>query len=135
MIIVILILASYLNSTNSKNTTPIAKNYEASSYENVTYESLVRTPDNYIGKKIKVSGKVVQLLEKDNKVNLRISVNGDSNTKLLAIYDSKISKIRILENDNVTVAGTSGGIYTYDAKLGGTISIPSMLVDHIELNK
>ena len=134
-IIVILIFLVGLNLSNFKaSNSSASKTYDDSLYDkNVTYDQLVRTPDDYIGKKIKVYGKVIQVVESKKEVNLRVAINNNPNTILLAVYNPSISKVRILENDLVNISGTSGGIYTYEAKLGGTISIPSMLLDRIVL--
>lgn len=66
---------------------------------------------------------------------MRIAVNGNYDTILYVAYDSKISSVRILENDNVTVKGVSQGIYAYTSTSGRKISIPLLKVDEITLNK
>lgn len=101
----------------------------------ITYEQLARTPDDYKDKKVKFSGKVVQVMEADNEIDLRIAVDGNYDTILFVGYNKDLSKTRILENDYVTVRGTSLGIYSYKSAMGGKISIPSMWVDQIDLNK
>lgn len=134
-IIVILILVVGLNLSNSKiSNSSTSKTYDDSLYDkNVTYDQLIRTPDDYVGKKIKIYGKVIQVVESKKEVNLRVAMNNHSETIVLAAYSPGLSKERILEGDTVNMSGTSGGIYTYDAKLGGTISIPSMLLDRITI--
>ncbi|MDG5852501.1 toxin regulator [Clostridium beijerinckii] len=101
----------------------------------ITYEQLARTPDEYKGKKAKFSGKVLQVIEGDKENDLRIAVDENYDNVLFVGYDPKITSTRILENDQVTVKGTSIGIYSYQSTLGGKISIPGMWVDKIELNK
>ncbi|AQR91232.1 cell envelope integrity protein TolA [Clostridium saccharobutylicum] len=101
----------------------------------ITYDQLARTPDDYKGKKAKFNGKVVQALEGTGETDLRIAVNGNYDTILYVAYDSKISSVRILENDNVTVKGVSQGIYAYTSTSGRKISIPLLKVDEITLNK
>lgn len=101
----------------------------------ITYDQLARTPDNYIGKKVKFSGKVVQVIDGDNETSLRIAIDGNYKNILFVAYKSNITSTRILEDDYVTVSGKSSGIYKYKSTIGGQISIPSMLVDKIELNK
>lgn len=100
----------------------------------ITYNQLARTPNDYKGKKAKFTGKVIQVLEGDKETDLRIAVNGNYDTVLFVGYDPKITNTRILENDNVTVKGTSIGIYSYQSTIGGKISIPGMWTDRIELN-
>jgi uncharacterized membrane protein YcgQ (UPF0703/DUF1980 family) len=101
----------------------------------ITYDQLARTPDDFTGKKAKFTGKVVQVMEGDGETQLRIAVNGDYDSILFVAYKSNISNTRILEDDNVTVRGISAGLITYQSTMGGNISIPSMLVDKIDINQ
>lgn len=98
----------------------------------ITYDQLARTPEDYIGEKVKFSGKVVQVLEGDGYVNIRFAVNDDYDTVLIGEYDSSIVSSRILEDDYITVYGTSLGLYTYEATMGQEITIPSMVIDRID---
>lgn len=100
----------------------------------ITYNQLARTPDDYKGKKAKFTGKVVQVMEGDKETDLRIAVDGNYDTILFVGYDPKITSIRILENDNVTVKGKSLGIYSYQSTMGGKISVPSVWGDNIVIN-
>lgn len=101
----------------------------------ITYSQLARTPDDYKGKKAKFSGKVIQVIDGDKETSLRIAVDDNNKNILFVAYKSDITSTRILEDDHVAISGKSSGIYKYTSTLGGQISIPSMLVDKIELNK
>lgn len=100
----------------------------------ITYNQLARTPDNFDGKKVKFTGKVVQVTEGDNQTDLRIAVSGSYDTILYVTYNPKISSVRVLEDDNVTIKGVSQGIYTYKSTIGGSITIPLVAVDIITIN-
>lgn len=101
----------------------------------ITYEQLTRTPKDYMYHMVKFSGKVVQVMEDDKETHIRLAVNGDSNNIILGSYHSNISKVRILENDNVTIEGFSIGIESYTSTAGKQINIPGVSIDKIELNK
>ncbi len=107
---------------------------EKQGYETgITYNQLARTPDEYKGQKCKFRGKVLQVQEGDNIVVMRLAVNGNYDNVLYVVATSKVlNGERILENDYITVYGTSTGIYTYTSVLGASISIPSMLVTKID---
>lgn len=108
---------------------------EKASYNTgITYKQLARTPEDYYGKKVKFTGKVVQVMDRGSETDLRIEINGDYDSVLFATYKSSISSVRILENDNVTVYGIYTGIKNYKTILGASISIPGMSIDKIELN-
>ncbi|MGN0276789.1 MAG: hypothetical protein ACI4CZ_06295 [Hominisplanchenecus sp.] len=106
---------------------------EAKGYETgITYEQLARTPDDYTGKKVKFSGKVVQILEGDDEIDMRLAVNSDYDDILYVVYTPSIVSSRVLEDDTITVYGTSYGLYSYESTLGGKITIPLVYVDRID---
>lgn len=100
----------------------------------ITFNQLARTPDDYIGLKVKFSGKVIQVIEGDGETNLRIAINDDYNHVILVYYDPSILKSRVLENDNITFYGISQGLYTYESTMGGKITVPLVSIDKIEIN-
>ena len=103
-----------------------AKGYETG----ITYNQLARTPNDYIGKKVKFKGKVIQVLEGTTETQIRLAVNGDYDSVLYcAVPKSKTENTRILENDRITVMGISMGLLSYKSTMGGTITIPSISVD------
>ena len=97
----------------------------------ITYSQLARTPDDYLAKKVKFSGKVVQVMEDGDSVGIRLAVDGDYDNVILGTFDSSIISERILEDDYITVYGLSAGIYTYESTMGASISVPSMTIDKI----
>lgn len=98
----------------------------------ITYDQLVRTPDDYEGEKVKFSGEVVQVMEDDGTTAIRLAVNEDYDNILIGVYDSNIVSSRILENDKVTIYGISTGLYSYETVMGDTLTIPSVQVEKIE---
>ncbi len=97
----------------------------------ITYSQLARTPDDYLAKKVKFSGKVAQVMEDGDSVGIRLAVDGDYDNIILGTFDSSIISERILEDDYITVYGLSAGIYTYESTMGASISVPSMTIDKI----
>lgn len=105
-----------------------AKGYETG----ITYEQLARTPDKYKGKKIKFTGTVVQVMEGDSEIQIRLAVNGDYDQIILCAYDPSIVESRILKDVKITVYGLSLGLLTYKSTIGGDITIPSAFLAKIE---
>lgn len=96
----------------------------------ITYEQLARTPDSYIGQKVKFTGEVVQVMEGSSETQIRLAVNGDYDTIVLCgVPKSLTSSTRILEDDKILIMGTSVGLISYQSTLGGTITIPGIVVD------
>lgn len=110
---------------------------EAKGYETgITYTQLARTPDDYIGEKVKFKGTVIQVIEDPNSttLELRIAVNNDYDNILYVILDQEILTQRVLDEDKVTICGISAGTITYESTGAGYITIPAVTVDLFEFN-
>ena len=106
---------------------------EAKGYETgITYDQLARTPDDFKSKKVKFTGKVLQVLEGDDETQIRLAVDNNYDTILYCGYSPSIVTSRILEDDTITVYGTSLGLYSYTATLGSKVTIPAIYVDRID---
>lgn len=99
----------------------------------ITYEQLARTPKDYEGQRVKFAGKVIQVMDGGKKIQLRIAVNSDYNNILFVYYASSIIDIRVLDDDMITLYGTSKGLQTYQSTLGGNITIPLIAIEKIEM--
>ncbi len=97
----------------------------------ITYDQLARTPDDYNGKKVKFYGRVVQVIEGD-ETQIRLAVDDDYDNILLGGYDKGIVSSRVLEDDMITIYGTSVGLISYESTMGGTITIPGVYIDKID---
>ena len=105
----------------------IAAQSDPSTYRSdVNYDNLARTPDDFLSEKIVLSGKVIQVMEDDSTTQLRLATNEDYDAVVLVEYNSSIVQERVLENDLITIYGTSNGLISYESTLGGTITIPSI---------
>ena len=117
-----------LEEAASKKAEEEAKGYETG----ITYDQLARTPDQYEGSKVKFYGEVIQVIEGDDSVQIRLAVNSDYDHVLFCQYDSDIVKSRVLEDDKITVYGVSAGTISYQSTMGGKITIPAVLVEKID---
>ena len=98
----------------------------------ITYDQLARTPDNYIGELVKFRGKVLQVVEGDTEINIRLAVNNNFDNVLFCGYSPDIVSSRILENDTITIYGESLGLYSYESTIGAQITIPAVWIDKID---
>lgn len=106
---------------------------EAKGYETgITYDQLARTPDQYKGSKVKFYGKVIQVIEDDGSVQIRLAVNDDYDHVVFGQYDSDIVSSRVLEDDKITIYGVSAGTISYQSTMGGQITIPGILIEKID---
>ena len=107
-----------------------AKEAELNSYETgITYNQLARTPNDYIGKKVKFYSKVIQVIEGTSETQLRLAIGGDYDSIIFCrVPKAKTANMRILENDYITIMGKSNGLLTYESTMGGNITIPDISV-------
>lgn len=113
---------------------PAKKEFVRENYGYVDYKELARNPDQYIGKSLTYSGKVIQVIEGDTEVQHRIAVNNDYDSVIYVSYPKNMVSSRVLEDDYVTIYGMSMGLLSYQSTMGGKITIPSVYLDRIELN-
>ena len=106
-------------------------------YLELDFKALSRNPDNYIGKNYTFSGKVLQVMESSSssgtQVDLRIATKGNYDDVVYVTYTRKDGESRILEDDRVTVRGSSLGLYTYTSTMGKEISLPLFLGESVTL--
>ena len=87
---------------------------------------------DFKGKKVKFYGKVVQVIEGSGSVQIRLAVDDNYDTILLGEYSSSTVSSRVLEDDYITIYGTSVGTISYKSTMGGTITIPGVYIDKID---
>ena len=104
-------------------------------YQVIAYEDLARDPDSYTGQDIKITGRVLQVLEGDTETTLRVATSGNYDDVVMVGFDPTIlNGTRVLEEDNVTVCGTYIGIYKYQSAIGTTISVPGLYGELVTIN-
>lgn len=103
-------------------------------YKSVKYEKIARNPDDYTGAQIKFSGIVLQVSEGEDQNMLRLGTKDEYDDVVIVGYDPTLKKERILEGDSVTVYGECVGLYSYEAVLGNTITLPALFAAEITIN-
>lgn len=106
---------------------------EKKGYETgITFNNIARNPDDYMLEKVKFKGTVVQVIEGGSQINLRFAIGDDYDKVILVYYPPSLLKSRVLEDDEITVYGTSMGLFTYESTMGGEITVPLVEVDRID---
>ncbi len=107
---------------------------EAKGYETgITFEQLSRNPNDYINKKVKFTGSILQIIEGDTGVNMiRLATDGRYDDIILAHYLTDIIDVRLLEDDEITIYGVFKGLMSYETVLGSSVTLPYILIDRIE---
>ena len=99
----------------------------------VTYDNLMRTPDDYFGQVVQLSGTVLQTINGDGVVQQRVALYDDYDQIVLIEYSKDLPEVRLLDDDYITFTGVSLGTIEYETVLGATLEIPSILVDRINI--
>ena len=99
----------------------------------VTYDNLMRTPDDYFGQVVQLSGTVIQTINGDGVVQQRVALYDDYDQIVLIEYSKDLPEVRLLDDDYITFTGVSFGTVTYETVLGSTLEIPSILVERVGL--
>lgn len=99
----------------------------------VTYDNLMRTPDNYFGEIVKYSGTVLQTITVDGTIQQRVALSDDYDKIVLIEYREELPETRLLDDDYITFIGLAFGTITYETVLGSTLEIPLILASSIDL--
>lgn len=97
------------------------------------YEDVARYPDDYLNDYVAFGGEVLQVIEHDNDIQLRIYVEDDSNKCIYVKYKRKKGESRILERDYITVYGKFKGLLTYETVMGAKVTVPSIDAEYIQI--
>lgn len=99
----------------------------------ITFEQLVRYPDDCNRKKVKFTGEVVQIVEeKGSNVNLRIAIDNDLEQIVMISYNDSLVDKRILEEDIITFYGVFYGIISYESVTSDIVRLPYIILDKID---
>lgn len=108
-----------------------------SSTEQIEYMDLARNPDRNMDSRVVFTGKVIQTLESGRSVALRVNVNrgdyGIWQDTLFVNYKRAEGESRILENDIITLWGTTKGLKTYRTVLFSEVTIPAIDARYITI--
>lgn len=111
----------------------------------IDYTSLARNPNQYKGQNFVFTGEVIQVMEDNNDLALRVNVTQKryeyldkiyyEDTILVAYKYSSSAESRILEGDVITLYGQSMGTYTYKSVMGASVTVPSIKAMYIDIKQ
>lgn len=106
-------------------------------YSEVEYSKLARNPNDYAGKMLKITGRVLQTNSSFLRVATEKSQYGEggygADDVIYVTYDEDDIDTKILEDDIVTIQGLGAGTWTYTTVLGAECEVPWIDADKIKL--
>lgn len=111
---------------------------KAKVYQSLDYKAISRDPGAYEGNLYKFDGKILQVMEEAQGdgttfVTLRVATKGGYDDVVLVGYTRSAGEARVLEDDRITIHGTSHGLYTYETVMGAEMTIPLIMADTISV--
>lgn len=102
-------------------------------YMSLAYKDISRNPSQHEGDLVKFSGKILQVMEDDGIAAFRIATKGNYDDVVYCLYFLPEDYSRFLEEDRVNIWAVCTGVYTYTTVRGNELTIPSFLIERIEL--
>ncbi|MGC9517930.1 MAG: hypothetical protein ACP5C3_09580 [Methanomicrobiales archaeon] len=95
----------------------------------ISFKELNKNPDGHAGERVKVSGRVIQIME-GYGTDIRMDVNDNYGDTVYVTYDRTTSA---LEDSYITVYGEVYGSYTYESQAGWQITLPMIQAKYVEV--
>lgn len=133
-------------SNSSENTEKVditepeeTKEEYMNSCEEYTFKEIARNPNNYINKRAKFTGEVVQVQEENGTVAIRLNVTKNKydyyeDTIMVGYKYKDENESKILEDDIITVYGELQGNTSYESVLGAEVTLPLLIGNYVEIN-
>ena len=137
-LIVIFLLVAILSNGGDHNTVnsygnDADKNLSESDFKDackeVSFNKLNKNADKYAGEKLKVSGKIIQIMEDDNGGQIRLATDDYYDDVVFVEYTGSND---FVEDDYITVYGYCDGSYTYTSTIGASITLPKIDAKYID---
>lgn len=106
-----------------------------------TYKEMARNPDSFKGTNVKLTGEVIQAIYGDISTELRVNITKEGTYStwytdtIYVIYYPEEGEGKILEDDIITLWGTSQGDISYVSTIGATITLPCVYAKYVTINE
>lgn len=106
-------------------------------YGKFDFKSVSRNPEDFKGDKVKISGRVVQVMgSRDEGYIIRLATKGRyDNIVYCMIPSENTPDYNILDEDKITIFAVLAGDHTYTTTMGASITLPLVYVDFVEMTK
>lgn len=101
---------------------------------NWTYEELARYPEYYLGDRLSVNGKILQI-DGNREYGFAMLLSHNNNTFYVLLSPPYMPSYNLLVGDNVTFNSIFAGNFTYTSIWGTNITVPMLNVEEVKLHK
>lgn len=98
----------------------------------ITYSQLLHGSELFRGMKVQFSGKVLQVIQDSESIQLRLAVDGSLDTVVYGEYDTNVIPIRVSKDAQITIYGTSIGMFNYESTSGKDQSLPYISIENLK---
>lgn len=139
----VLLVLAVIGSGNQYKLSDDAKNMSAKEFKaactQVGYKDMVRNADEYVGKKVKLVGQVVQVCfdAENGESEYRVDVTRDSYgfySDTVYLYFDRGDGKKIIEDDIITIYGELSGEKTYETVMGAEVTIPAVTGVYVKIH-
>lgn len=103
--------------------------------DSITYDNLTHSPDDFTGTSVRLTGKIIQVMEGNGFTAYRFAVDNDYDKIIYVESYPEYPTDTLAENDYATLSGVAYGMYSYEAVLGNTITLPAVLAAKFEITE
>lgn len=122
------IVAGSVTTELTVQCTTVTEEQYKQSCQDISYDELLRNPDNYKGMDIRLRGKIFQSVSGMILANVTQGSYGLWDDVTMIYWNGEPN---IIEDDIVTVWGTYSGTYTYTTALGAQKTVPLLVAKYV----
>ena len=124
------ISAGNVTTNLSVKCTTMTEDQYKQSCQSISYDELLRNPDSYKGKDIKLRGKVLQSVDGTLLIYVTQGSYGIWDDITMIAWEGEPN---VIEDDIITVWGTYTGTYTYTTALGSDKTVPLLAAKYVSI--
>ncbi len=106
-----------------------------------TFKEIARNPENFKGTRVKLTGEVIQTMYGTYSTVLRVNITKEGryttyySDTIYVTYYPEAGEDKILEDDIITIWGTSKGDTSYTSTMNATVTLPHIEAKYITINE
>lgn len=117
--------------TPSPTPRPTATPKRAHPYPAMDFKAVGLNPDKYMNERLSFTGYVVQVVEQDEALRLRVATEGQTGNVVYLTAEKNAAALSL--GDRVSCCGVFAGLYTYQTAEGQSVTLPQIQAEILEI--